>query len=529
MASVSLFVAGCQEDPEEAANKLFVESTQSIAEAESINSETGPDLEKKAALLQVAVQKLNQIVSDYPAATLAVEIASTGGAKGIEIVELKGEIATIEEKVKCVNEPSSRSCVLVGDLERLMEDGKLSEIEQLSPFFAAMNNFVAVENSIEKVQETQKFNLDTVVSLYLFASAYENLEMVEKLKNLGNSNRFLSVIRTIDGFVKVRKLESTGKYLDASEELLKLKRSNEANMIMGRANFGRVFQIASAALAAGKKDEAAKIADASVTAIKDGWLRADPMNVLVLMQIYGAAGNDAEKATAYELLQIPQLLGCSPQDMLGLNAIERQLEIALVAKEANDSRTLDFVSRCVEAWYNQQLENNYWDSFFPQIDSYTKVLVALGESETAKDQLSKIMTDQKDRVAYYADSVALALLAVGDGKRAEELLSSSIPGNDDLGVRTENHVGAALELQAAGVEIGPALSAFLSGQKSTRQKIQTAFDLLSLGKLDEASDAFAAAFYQVDTSERESGISQLDRASRAVGQGMESYLGLYSN
>ena len=98
LTAIALFTAGCQEDPEEAANKLFVESTQSIAEAESITSETGPDLEKKAALLQVAVQKLNQIVSEYPAATLAVEIASTGGARGVEIVELKDQIATIEEK-----------------------------------------------------------------------------------------------------------------------------------------------------------------------------------------------------------------------------------------------------------------------------------------------------------------------------------------------------------------------------------------------------------------------------------------------
>ena len=109
------------------------------------------------------------------------------------------------------------------------------------------------------------------------------------------------------------------------------------------------------------------------------------------------------------------------------------------------------------------------------------------------------MADQKDRISYYADSVAMALLAVGDGKRAEELLGSSIPGSDDISVRIERHAGAALELQAAGVEIGAELSSFLASQKSTKQKVRAAFDFLALGKLDEASDAFSSAFYGLDT------------------------------
>jgi hypothetical protein len=151
----------------------------------------------------------------------------------------------------------------------------------------------------------------------------------------------------------------------------------------------------------------------------------------------------------------------------------------------------------------------------------------LGAAEAVDQTFPKIMTDQKDRIAYYADSVAVALLAVGDGKRAEELLSSSIPANDDMSVRIEDHADAVMELQAAGVEIGPELSAFLSRQMSA--KLRAAFDLLELGKLDKASEAFATAFYGLDTSKPESGRSQIDLASRQVVQGIEGYLGLSSN
>jgi hypothetical protein len=394
LTAIALFTAGCQEDPEEAANKLFVESTQSIAEAESITSETGPDLEKKAALLQVAVQKLNQIVSEYPAATLAVEIASTGGARGVEIVELKDQIATIEDKVKCVNEPSSRSCVLLGDIERFTSEGKLSEIGQLTPFFAAMNNFAAAEKSIAAALESDSLDFNAAVAVYTFATAYDDAQMIERINKLGDNKRFLSVIRTIDELAKVRKYQVDGKLFEAAEALLTLMQSSEANSFdvngtIGFIDYGRVFHFASAALAAGKTDEAAKIADASLMAIKEGWLRAGPTDILILMQVYGAAGKKAEKAAAYELLQISQMLGCSQQDMVGLNAIENQLALALVAKEANDNRSLDSVNRCVQSWYDGQIENNYWDSFFPQIYSYTKILVALAEPERAKDQLSK--------------------------------------------------------------------------------------------------------------------------------------------
>ena len=527
LTAIALFTAGCQEDPEEAANKLFVESTQSIAEAESITSETGPELEKKAALLQVAVQKLNQIVSEYPAATLAVEIASTGGAKGVEVVELQDQITAIQQKVKCLNEPSNRSCVLLGDLDGFISDEKLSEIEQLSPFFAAMNNFAAVEKSIAAVQAKQDFDLNAVVPIYLFAAAYENTQMMEKLKSLGNNDRFLSVIRTIDGSVKVRKLEAAGKYAEASEALLAMMRSNEANMMMGRADFGRVFEIANAARASGKVEEAVKIADASVTAINDGWLRAGPTDVLVLLQIYGAAGKDDEKAAAYELLQISQMLGCAQQDMVGLNAVENQLALALVAKEANDKQSLDSINRCIQSWYDRQLENNYVDSFLPQIDSYTKILVALGDSERAKVQLSEIMTDLSAKVVFYSDSVALALLAVGDQDRAKELLIAARQRFEATSI--EDFVNAILELRSAGVDIGPELTAFLDSPEASERQLQVAFEHLIDGELDQASDGFAAALYGMDVSQTDAGMSEIDRMSRKMGRGIEAYLGMLGN
>lgn len=83
---VLAFLAGCKEDPEQAANKLFVE-TASLWEQYQKQRAHVDDyalLEERLNSIEKIRDNLETIVSRYPESSLAVEMASTGAIRGLD-------------------------------------------------------------------------------------------------------------------------------------------------------------------------------------------------------------------------------------------------------------------------------------------------------------------------------------------------------------------------------------------------------------------------------------------------------------
>lgn len=102
-----LLVAACQEDPESAANRLFVEAASLIKEAQSLSEESLDSLKEKRSLIEKAKGNLQNILTQYPSSTLAVEIAASGSAKGISINDLDSDLSSLGTDITCMESPES--------------------------------------------------------------------------------------------------------------------------------------------------------------------------------------------------------------------------------------------------------------------------------------------------------------------------------------------------------------------------------------------------------------------------------------
>lgn len=112
------FGAGCQEDPEAAANKLFVEASAAMTEADAIKGDTVEELTKERDLLNTAVGNLEKITSTYPAASLAVDLAASGTVKGLVVADIKKRLADVEADLACAEKPQDGQCAV----DRLVEN-----------------------------------------------------------------------------------------------------------------------------------------------------------------------------------------------------------------------------------------------------------------------------------------------------------------------------------------------------------------------------------------------------------------------
>lgn len=107
----SLMLAACQEDPEKAANKLFVETSALLSASATVTKGDAGQIEKRQADLRQALANLDKIVAEYPESTLAVELVSLGAAKGVSRKDIEAEIAARQEELQCVAQPNRLSCI----------------------------------------------------------------------------------------------------------------------------------------------------------------------------------------------------------------------------------------------------------------------------------------------------------------------------------------------------------------------------------------------------------------------------------
>jgi hypothetical protein len=124
----ALAIASCSPDPNEQANKLFVQAQQLIEKAQ----QQKPD--ERLATLQAAEQQLKAIVTKYPAANLAVQLASGQSVGTVSLKGMSEAIAAAAWEV-CVSAPK-RPCVIdqAGMLAHSIKDaaGRASVLVKLS-------------------------------------------------------------------------------------------------------------------------------------------------------------------------------------------------------------------------------------------------------------------------------------------------------------------------------------------------------------------------------------------------------------
>jgi hypothetical protein len=123
--STLLLAAGCTEDPEAAANELFVEAASAIKNAEELDATTVEAMTNRRDLLAVAVGNLDEIVSEYPSSSLAVDLASLGAAKGIEIKKIRESLGAATHNLMCLEDASDDSCVV----DRILQEELNSEFD----------------------------------------------------------------------------------------------------------------------------------------------------------------------------------------------------------------------------------------------------------------------------------------------------------------------------------------------------------------------------------------------------------------
>jgi hypothetical protein len=122
LAIETVLLAACSTDPNEAANKLFIEAQQVIEKAGK--QQKAAD---KLPLLRDAEERLKAIVSKYPAANLAVQLASGQSVGIISLKSVADDIARMRQEI-CFNGPT-RTCLFDQAIVAALAitDGKLVE------------------------------------------------------------------------------------------------------------------------------------------------------------------------------------------------------------------------------------------------------------------------------------------------------------------------------------------------------------------------------------------------------------------
>lgn len=133
--SISVLLSACQEDPEAAANKLFVEASSALNQSKELEVTGKEALQEKSRLLALAVANLDRIVEDYPSSSLAVDLAASGAAKGISVSDVKAEAESTDQALFCLDNAEDGACAL----QKLMiDEATFSEDSPRRSSFAAV-------------------------------------------------------------------------------------------------------------------------------------------------------------------------------------------------------------------------------------------------------------------------------------------------------------------------------------------------------------------------------------------------------
>ena len=173
-------LAGCREDPDQAANKLLVESTVAWDQYQALTE--GADAGQNAARLKMLHEidaKLEKIVSNYPGSALAVDLVSTGMAGKLSKEEVEAQSALLTEKIECLAVPDAwKGSWLQSTLALALETANTTVEPQAR--FEALAEVAKVQASVGDIAGARK----TVATA---------LEMAEANKDVGSGTYALSL------------------------------------------------------------------------------------------------------------------------------------------------------------------------------------------------------------------------------------------------------------------------------------------------------------------------------------------------
>lgn len=97
----TLLLSACQEDPEQAANALFISATQTVEAAGKVTGRSESDLTQRVTLTEEALAAFDKIVADYPQSSVAVKIVSERKVGNVDLTLLEADLAGMKAELGC--------------------------------------------------------------------------------------------------------------------------------------------------------------------------------------------------------------------------------------------------------------------------------------------------------------------------------------------------------------------------------------------------------------------------------------------
>jgi ABC-type transporter Mla MlaB component len=139
----SVLLVGCKEDPEQAANKLFVEAATLFEEYQALRPDNPAQYESRLKLLTQVATNLDSILGDYAGSSLAVDLASTGKARQLVKTEIDEDILRLQQSI-----PAS---VLMAETLPLWEQYKALPAEDPAQYAAQLKLLTQVDANLDRL------------------------------------------------------------------------------------------------------------------------------------------------------------------------------------------------------------------------------------------------------------------------------------------------------------------------------------------------------------------------------------------
>jgi hypothetical protein len=138
-----VLLVGCKDDPEQAANKLFVEAAALFEEYQALRPDNPAQYKSRLKLLTQVATNLDSILGDYPGSSLAVDLASTGKARQLVKKEIDDDILRLQQSI-----PAS---VLMAETLPLWEQYKSLPTNDPAQYAAQLELLTMVDANLDRL------------------------------------------------------------------------------------------------------------------------------------------------------------------------------------------------------------------------------------------------------------------------------------------------------------------------------------------------------------------------------------------
>lgn len=182
-----IVLAGCKEDADKAANKLFVEASTAVA-AYSKGAKGDASPKDQQAQLESAIADLNKITSQYPSTSVAVKVASTPKDSDIYLPRLEEELAKTKRAVYCQDNPTDISCRFDPLIQKQIAEFDPMNIGQNGQFLIftlaatdRYNDLLSVLRQLKSIKDVDNISGQAIIG---FCLSYGHADIIDKLNAL---------------------------------------------------------------------------------------------------------------------------------------------------------------------------------------------------------------------------------------------------------------------------------------------------------------------------------------------------------